>query len=135
MENIKDREKQIRAAVLGLIVADALGVPVEFMDRKVLLQNPVSSMRAYGTHHQPAGTWSDDSSMTLATLDSLNKCGYSLDDMMYRFALWMTKNEYTPYGETFDIGIGTSASIIRWLKDRNVKTCGGDTEWDNGNGV
>ncbi len=125
---------QIKSGIIGLVVADALGVPVEFMDRKALLQNPVTSMRAYGTHHQPAGTWSDDSSMTLATLDSLNKKGYNLDDMMYRFALWMTKNHYTPHGETFDIGIGTSAAIIRWLKDRDVASCGGKTEWDNGNG-
>jgi ADP-ribosylglycohydrolase len=72
--------------------------------------------------------------MTLATLDSLNKNKYDLNDMMYRFALWMTKNRYTPHRETFDIGIGTSSAIIRWLKDRDVTTCGGNTEWDNGNG-
>jgi len=32
-------------------------------------------MRAFGTFNQPAGTWSDDSSMTLALLDSLRN-GY-----------------------------------------------------------
>ena len=54
-------------AILGLVVGDALGVPVEFKYRKELKENPVTDMRAYGTHHQPAGTWSDDSSMMIAT--------------------------------------------------------------------
>ena len=58
--------------IMGLCVADALGVPVEFEDRDSLLKNPVVSMRGYGTYNQPAGTWSDDSSMTLCLLDSLS---------------------------------------------------------------
>lgn len=122
-----------KSAFLGHIVADALGVPVEFNSRSSLRQNPVISMRAYGTHHQPAGTWSDDSSMMLATLDSL-KQGYDLDDMMLRFAAWMIDNEYSPHGELFDIGIGTRMAIIRWVETRDVRTCGGDSAQNNGNG-
>lgn len=29
-------------------------------------------MEEYGTHNQPKGTWSDDSSMVLATLKTVN---------------------------------------------------------------
>ena len=61
----------ITNAIMGLCVADALGVPVEFMQRSKLKADPVMDMRAYGTYHQPAGTWSDDTSMTLCLLDSL----------------------------------------------------------------
>lgn len=42
--------------MLGLIVGDALGVPVEFMSRTELMKNPVTGMREYGTHHQPRGS-------------------------------------------------------------------------------
>lgn len=122
-----------KSAFLGHIIADALGVPVEFNSRSSLRGNPVTSMRAYGTHHQPAGTWSDDSSMMLATLDSL-KQGYNPDDIMDKFAAWMIDSEYTPYGEVFDIGIATSAAMMRYFKDQDTKKCGGITEWDNGNG-
>ena len=52
----------VLAGVMGLIVADALGVPVEFKNRESLRINPVVSMGAFGTYNQPAGTWSDDSS-------------------------------------------------------------------------
>ncbi|MGB4381424.1 MAG: ADP-ribosylglycohydrolase family protein, partial [Bacillota bacterium] len=63
----------VLSGVMGLCVGDALGVPVEFMDRDALRRNPVTGMRAYGTYNQPAGTWSDDTSMTLCLVDSLIK--------------------------------------------------------------
>ena len=53
-------ESEIRSALLGLAVGDALGVPVEFTARATRQRDPVTGMRAFGTHHQPAGTWSDD---------------------------------------------------------------------------
>lgn len=60
-------------AVLGLVVGDALGVPVEFKSRVKLKANPVTDMIGFGTHNQPAGTWSDDSSMAIATMEWLGE--------------------------------------------------------------
>lgn len=60
--------EQLRAAVYGQAVGDALGVPYEFMPRDTFR---CEGMTGYGTHNQPIGTWSDDTSMMLATLDSL----------------------------------------------------------------
>ena len=59
--------------MIGIAIGDALGVPVEFVPRNELAKDPITSMRGYGTHHQPPGTWSDDTSLTLALLDSLVK--------------------------------------------------------------
>ena len=81
--------------MLGLIVGDALGVPVEFMSRTELMKNPVTGMREYGTHHQPRGTWSDDSSMALAELDSIRTVGnIDYTDMMERFSRWCMHGEW-----------------------------------------
>jgi ADP-ribosylglycohydrolase len=66
-------EDAVKNGILGLVVGDALGVPVEFRSREELERDPVAGMRAYGTHHQPAGTWSDDSSMALCLMESLTK--------------------------------------------------------------
>lgn len=41
-------------------------------------------MRGYGTHSQPAGTWSDDTSMTLALLDSIEESEISSYDRLRR---------------------------------------------------
>lgn len=41
--------------IIGLAIGDALGVPVEFEGRQEIAENPVRSMREYGTHCQPMG--------------------------------------------------------------------------------
>ena len=61
----------VLGSVIGHVVGDALGVPVEFVSRDKLAKYPVDSMLEYGTHHKPKGTWSDDSSMMLCTLASI----------------------------------------------------------------
>ena len=121
--------------MFGLIVGDALGVPVEFTTRADRKADPVVDMREYGTHNQPAGTWSDDSSMALATLDSIRKFGeINYKDIMERFASWCLHAEYTPFHEVFDIGNATSKAIMKYGKGAKPLDAGGKNEWDNGNG-
>ncbi len=119
--------------VMGLCVGDALGVPVEFMGRETLRKNPVTGMRGYGTHAQPAGTWSDDTSMTLCLVDSLSR-GLDYEDIMSNFIKWFEKGEYTPYGEVFDMGVTTRRALIRFKQGIPAIECGGKNERDNGNG-
>lgn len=57
--------------ILGVVIADAMGVPVEFASREKLAPNLVVGVREFGTHNQPAGTWLDDYGMLLAAVDSL----------------------------------------------------------------
>ena len=77
---------KVQDGIIGFIVGDALGVPVEFKSGKTLRKNPVTGMRGHGTYNQPKGTWSDDSAMTLATMDSIvEKNGIDLEDMMIKF--------------------------------------------------
>ncbi len=70
---MNDFKQIIKAGIFGVVVGDALGVPVEFTSRGERRKDPVTDMREYGTHSQPMGTWSDDSSIALATLDSIVK--------------------------------------------------------------
>ena len=121
--------------IYGLVVGDALGVPVEFSERAERKEDPVTDMRAYGTHQQPAGTWSDDSSMTLATLKSIaTKKSIDYDNMMECFASWCMQGDFTPFGEVFDIGMATSRAIMNFARGMKATESGGKTEWDNGNG-
>ncbi len=100
----------VRSALLGVAVADAVGVPVEFQSRKKLDANPVVDMRAYGTYNQPAGTWSDDSSLTFCLADSLQN-GYSLVEIAENFVAWRDNAFWTARGRVFDIGNITNISI------------------------
>lgn len=123
----------INAVVYGHAIADALGVPVEFTSRSSLQRNPVTGMRGYGTHDMPAGTWSDDTSMALATMDSL-AYGIDYEDTMRRFCDWMVQDAYTATGEMFDIGITTSDALHRYLICMPALQCGRHSDRDNGNG-
>lgn len=121
--------------MMGLIVGDALGVPVEFEMRSYLKEEPVLGMRSFGTHHQPAGTWSDDSSMALATLDSIHENeGIDYKDLMDKFSGWCLSGDYTPFHDNFDIGISTSRAIMNYGQGMKPLECGGRTEQENGNG-
>lgn len=126
-------QKQIQDGILGVAVGDALGVPVEFRSREGLRQYPVNGMRAYGTHHQPAGTWSDDTTMTLCTLESLTK-GVDYDDIMDRFCRWVDEGYMTAHGELFDIGRTTLHALRLYSSGVAALQCGGDGLRDNGNG-
>lgn len=119
----------------GAVVGDALGVPVEFRARDTLQQNPVVGMLGYGTHHQPPGTWSDDSSLMLCTVASLTECnGLDLDDLANRFVAWRYENYMTPHGQVFDIGNATAAAIQRLKRRLSPILAGGTDEGSNGNG-
>lgn len=120
-------------AIIGLAVGDALGVPVEFKSRDYLKQNPVIDMFGYGTHKQPAGTWSDDSSLAFCLADSLCK-GFDLQDIANKFVQWYEYNLWTPHGEVFDIGISTSGAIRALLAGVSPLSAGGKDENSNGNG-
>ena len=124
-------------AVLGLVVGDALGVPVEFKSHAELKANPVTDMIGFGTHNQPAGTWSDDSSMAIATMEWLGEMENGVPDytlLMDKFSNWLMYGDYTPYGHTFDCGISTSRAIMNYGRGIDPLQCGGQSDYENGNG-
>lgn len=114
----------LKDAVLGAAVGDALGVPYEFLTRDSFT---CTDMVGYGTHYQPAGTWSDDTALMLATCDSIRELGsINTQDMLERFRAWNERGAYTPDGVVFDIG-GTTATAL-------AEGRGLDDEYSNGNG-
>lgn len=119
------------ALILGVAVGDALGVPVEFKARGTFL---VTGMQGYGTHNQPSGTWSDDTSLTLALADNLLPESYELSDIAWGFIDWYANAAYTPHGTVFDIGNATAKAIERLKKGVAPEQAGGAGERDNGNG-
>lgn len=118
----------------GSLVGDALGVPVEFKDRMTVQLDRVTDMREFGTHKQPRGTWSDDSSMLLCTADSLVNHEFSLADMGERFVRWMNEGLWTAHGDVFDMGGTTCTALMRIAKGISVDEAGGQHEDSNGNG-
>ena len=130
---MKTLHSSIKEALLGVAVGDALGVPVEFSARACLAANPVTGMRGWGAHQQPAGTWSDDSSLTFCLAEALAE-GFSLDGLARNFVRWLHEGWWTPHGTVFDVGIATQKAIGRLARGTAPGIAGGFEENDNGNG-
>ncbi len=126
-------ENKIKGGIFGAVLGDSLGVPVEFKRREKLKENPVREMRGYGTHHQPAGTWSDDSSMLLCLVENIIE-GFSLEGLADKFVKYDDYGYMTPYDEVFDIGYTVSKAIRKIKLGISVKHCGCNDVFDNGNG-
>lgn len=124
---------RILGGLIGVAVGDALGVPVEFRPRSVLDADLVTGYRAFGTHNQPAGTWSDDTSLTLCLADALCE-GVDYRRIAAKFVAWYNEALWTAHGEVFDIGI-TTRQAIETLKSTSVPELAGPMEESaNGNG-
>ncbi|MCQ2491423.1 MAG: ADP-ribosylglycohydrolase family protein [Lachnospiraceae bacterium] len=125
--------------MMGLVVGDALGCPVQFLSRneiKKRKRGPVTGMEGFGTFNMPPGTWTDDSSMSFAELASIKeKGGIDLDDMMKKFVQWNFDGAFTPFGQAFDQGMTCLQAIWNFCARKDVTSCGKRGEYANGNGA
>ena len=112
----------IKSSLLGVAIGDALGVPVEFTTRDSLRQNPVTNMREFGTHQQPKGTWSDDSSLAFCTAETLLH-GYSLPAIANSFVNWHDHKAIWQWKQ-----------LLKNNPNESPTLAGGHDAYDNGNG-
>jgi len=123
-----------RNGILGVVVGDALGCPVQFKSREEVRKNEVTDMRGHGTFDLPKGSWTDDSSLTLATLDAILEDGnITVSHVARNFLLWLQNGKYTPYGYAYDIGNGCYDGIMAY-KATGWPMSGGTSVDNNGNG-
>ena len=126
---------QYLAAIIGHAVGDAMGFPTEFSKREELLKNPVLEMIDSPDVGQPAGSWSDDTAMEIATIDSfIHKKCFDYKDIMDRWVQWISESEYTPTGVIFDIGRTCLKAIKKYCNGTEPLRCGSTSINENGNG-
>ena len=126
---------QYLAAIIGHAVGDAMGIPTEFSKREELLKNPVLEMIDSPDLGLPAGSWSDDTAMEIATIDSfIHKKCFDYKDIMDRWVKWISESEYTPTGVTFDIGRTCLKAIKKYCNGSAPLQCGSTSINENGNG-
>ena len=119
------QNNQYLGAIIGHAVGDAMGFPTEFSKREELLQNPVIEMIDSPDVGQPAGSWSDDTAMEIATIDSfIQKKYFDYKDIMDKWVKWISKSEYTPTGVAFDIGRTCLKAIKKYCNGTAPLQCG-----------
>ena len=121
--------------IYGVAVGDAMGFPVQFYKREQAKKLNITKMAAHSFGEIPAGTWSDDTSLTIALADAFT-CNEAIDyqKIMQNFYLWITEGKYTPYKKAFDIGRTCFKALLCYKGGDDPLLCGGDSELDNGNG-
>ena len=141
-------QNKVLDGLFGVCVGDALGLPVEFQPREERDKDPVKEMRGYGMFFQPAGTWSDDSSLTFCLAESLCKqssIGYTaiLKDIAVNFVKWYdqgywTASEKLPYikvtEKRIDIGEIVKKAILALKNGATPEEAGLTSRTENGNG-
>ena len=125
---------KVRGAIIGLAVGDALGFPTEFISRHQILERfgPEGVTDFVASHH-PAGTYTDDTQMSIAVAEGLLDAGIdaSIDDLMQaianRFVTWARspENNRAP-GGTCLRGCANLADGVPWRDAgvANSKGCG-----------
>lgn len=123
--------------LMGFVIGDTMGVPLRFKTREELLVNPITKMIGNGTYQLPAGVWSDNTSMLIATIDSINnKNGIDYNDIALNYIAFKNHARYTALNEVFDINITNSNAILKFDEERvNPCLCGLDDVKSNDNGA
>lgn len=122
---------QISNAIIGFTLADAFGVPVEFLERDTY---KINELVGFGSWDVPAGSWSDDSAMTFITMQHLLN-NETIDQLKQSFCDWAYRGYWTfNNSPAFDVGITIREVIDRWELHGFHELAKTD-EFSNGNGA
>lgn len=141
---IKDVKITTEDALLGFAVGDAFGVPMEFLPREAISKLNVTEMLGNDVHPRlnsrwgniiPSGSWSDDTSMLISSMDSITRCnGINYEDIMESFMSWYNGEKYTSLNFTFGVGSTVLKALQKYKMGVPPLSCGGTYIRDNGNG-
>lgn len=122
--------------LMGFVIGDAMGLPLSARTREELLKKPITKMIGEGTYERPEGTWSDNTSMMIATIDSINaKNNVDFNDIALKFAAFKNHHQYTADHEVFKLNETCAEAIDKFEENHdNPILCGSVNNEDNDNG-
>lgn len=134
------KQDQLKGAIYGLLVGDAVGVSYEFLLAEQLpaydqikMLPPNNFAKTYP--HIPVGTWSDDGAQALCLLDSLlYKNKMDTEDFMKRICDWYQCGYMAVDFQVFDVGVQTAEAIRNYLSGVPLLQVANNDVLANGNG-
>lgn len=116
------------AGILGFVVGDAAGLPFDGMRREELanLQNKIPELIGYKQHFQPPGTWSDNSALLFATMQSLYDYNLVLnpDALMQNYCSWKESCKFTAAGKHLNPPASVLDSCELYGQGKAATLCG-----------
>ncbi|MBQ7241048.1 MAG: ADP-ribosylglycohydrolase family protein [Bacilli bacterium] len=115
--------KFIKDGLFGLAIGEAFGVQLDMESSD--FSNPVTTMQDSRAYDCPIGSFSDDTSMLLASMDSFIKSKeINSKDILDALCDWINKNAYSSTDYLFDISKTVRISLMDYWKNKNSETCG-----------
>ena len=112
------RERAI-GALLGLAAGDAVGTTLEF--RAPGSFEPITDLVGGGPFAHEPGQWTDDTAMAMCLAESiLDTGGLDPADQLRRYVQWYRTGYWSATGVCDDIGITTTAALVRFERDGSV---------------
>lgn len=109
-------------SILGLAIGDALGAPVEFMQRDTF--TPVSDYQIGGKFNVAIGEYTDDTAMALCLAQSLiEKQGMDPQDQLDKYVAWYQDGYMSATGRSIGCGKTVLLSLMRFMRIR-CNECG-----------
>ena len=128
---------KLKNGIMGFIIGDAMGVPLEFKKREIFENNKVTDMIS-NDRIGVKGVWSDDSSMVIATMKAIidNKGKINYESIMNNFILWISNKDFIAIDKAFGIGRATFFALGNYYNKRyeKITDCGMKGFNYNGNG-
>ena len=127
---------QVIGGLIGNAAGDALGLPVEFKSREDLKGIPVLEMQGFGSYLVAPGTWSTNTSMVIALMESIRECGkVNQSDILHKLSRWLYLGDYTVGSEIINSNATVTLSIDRFKKGYTPDECGDAFEFASDNGA
>jgi len=124
--------ERVYGAVLGHILGDIIGIPYEGSIRGNVNINDIMKFKCL--KYRGECVWSDDTALTLATIDALVSHGYCLEAIANNFIQWYVNGKYSSHGRPFGIGRTIRRALNNLLKGKPPTLSGLKDEFSNGNG-
>ena len=115
--------KFIKDGLFGLAIGEAFGVQLDMEEPEFL--SPVTTMQDNRAYECSIGTYSDDTCMLLASLDSFirnKKLDYK--DIADSLCDWVNENKYAACDYLFDISKTVRLALMDYWKNKNYELCG-----------
>lgn len=103
-------EERIKGSLLGVVVGDALGCPYEFQSKEQFTKRITD-------FEYVNNIFTEDTSLTLCTVEALVEKGYNLSEIAKLFLKWFNEGYWSSDGKnTIGVGLGIAEALTRMKK-------------------
>ncbi len=115
--------KFIKDGLFGLAIGEAFGVQLDMEEPEFI--SPVTSMQDNRAYECSIGTYSDDTCMLLASMDSfIRNKSLNYNDIADSLCDWVNINKYSACDYLFDISKTVRLALMDYWKNKNYELSG-----------